>query len=640
MRALHEGGPIPRVCECGRIHYGDEDEYGENDDDYEDIEGDDDDDDDDFDYNDEDVVVRSGSSGRREINDDEMEEIVRRMESSQLKSLGGKGGKAGGMAGSNQKQHKKQQQPIPSTQKTSAASAATNIPPTNAKTAEDPLNLVSKAQSAMSKAAKKEESSKGKAKVEPVINHDNSDYFKPMETTVKVKKATTAKNDGPSNATSKTSNNGSGLARGFFESLNTSTPNPPFTSTNAKSAKGNKKLTPKDFPWINIHPQDNISSINPAVLEDPAKFVPRVNPRAKRVLNWGVNEDEGQEGEGNPFLLMLRPQTVQTLYGHLSSDKQRFPESPEIQFSKRLIAKKQKQLSDRLSNPPIDPQCDFVIRISMVSPENYDDAIIWRLVKVASSIKLHIMHDKVLAPALGFVRHYHGYLITDFKDGALFGPEGSDAIDMVWGQAFKFIDSVTTTLGSLMWKVGDEIGYEYDLGDHFMHKITLERVIPASESDGRVELMDGQGACPPEDSNGFENHKGSLGYAELMDDWDSMSKKDKKKVVTAVLGSANYHGEKSFDPKVFDLKAAKKRVAEAIRSKTSQVGGTKKVIHQLRFDVDAEEAIVGRGKLQEDEFINKVETNDGTNFTEKLTTRADDWKAFHKPECKSMKEDD
>jgi hypothetical protein len=31
----------------------------------------------------------------------------------------------------------------------------------------------------------------------------------------------------------------------------------------------------------------------------------------------------------------------------------------------------------------------------------------------------------------GWMRHYHGYLFTDFRDGALFGPKGSQAIDMM-----------------------------------------------------------------------------------------------------------------------------------------------------------------------------------------------------------------
>jgi hypothetical protein len=41
------------------------------------------------------------------------------------------------------------------------------------------------------------------------------------------------------------------------------------------------------------------------------------------------------------------------------------------------------------------------------------------------------VQDKILNPVLGWMRHYHAYLFTDFEDGAQFGPEGSTAVDMM-----------------------------------------------------------------------------------------------------------------------------------------------------------------------------------------------------------------
>jgi hypothetical protein len=53
--------------------------------------------------------------------------------------------------------------------------------------------------------------------------------------------------------------------------------------------------------------------------------------------------------------------------------------------------------------------------------------------------------------------------------------------------------------------VGETLSYEYDLGDGWFHRITVEHIAEGEESTGGIRLLDGKGACPPEDSTGHPN---------------------------------------------------------------------------------------------------------------------------------------
>jgi len=65
-----------------------------------------------------------------------------------------------------------------------------------------------------------------------------------------------------------------------------------------------------------------------------------------------------------------------------------------------------------------------------------------------------------------------------------------------------YIPDTKYTLANVLPGEGSSLGYCYDLGDHNMHEITVEQILPAAEYSGKVELLDGRGACPPEDGSG------------------------------------------------------------------------------------------------------------------------------------------
>lgn len=114
---------------------------------------------------------------------------------------------------------------------------------------------------------------------------------------------------------------------------------------------------------------------------------------------------------------------------------------------------------------------------------------------------------------MGWCRHYHAYYFTDFSDGSLFGPVDSGSIDMMHlsHNGVKWIRDEDYNLGHLLAH-GDSVGFMYDLGDHYDHLITLVGSSLPEDSKGKVDILDGAMACPPEDG------KGNYCYQELLDE--------------------------------------------------------------------------------------------------------------------------
>ncbi|TFK40182.1 hypothetical protein BDQ12DRAFT_486896 [Crucibulum laeve] len=52
----------------------------------------------------------------------------------------------------------------------------------------------------------------------------------------------------------------------------------------------------------------------------------------------------------------------------------------------------------------------------------------WRRLRASASIKLSVFQDKGATPIMGWVRNFHCYTFTDFRDGSLYGPEGMTSI--------------------------------------------------------------------------------------------------------------------------------------------------------------------------------------------------------------------
>lgn len=93
------------------------------------------------------------------------------------------------------------------------------------------------------------------------------------------------------------------------------------------------------------------------------------------------------------------------------------------QYSEEFIPKKSILTSQKNINPDRE-LCDFILTVRLrdeVQP-NPNGGFMWRQVKVSGAMKISAFQDKILAPALGWVRNYHGYIFIDSKDGAQYGP--------------------------------------------------------------------------------------------------------------------------------------------------------------------------------------------------------------------------
>ncbi|KAJ7652600.1 hypothetical protein B0H17DRAFT_864297, partial [Mycena rosella] len=98
-------------------------------------------------------------------------------------------------------------------------------------------------------------------------------------------------------------------------------------------------------------------------------------------------------------------------------------------------------------------------------------------------------------------RNYHGYLFVDDSDGAQYGPDGGSHIDLMHlaDNGHTYLDDHEFSLADILPQPDAKkpaFHYIYDLGDYWLHDIYVDAILPAPESDGKVALLAGSGACP------------------------------------------------------------------------------------------------------------------------------------------------
>ena len=141
---------------------------------------------------------------------------------------------------------------------------------------------------------------------------------------------------------------------------------------------------------------------------------------------------------------------------------------------------------------PGDPVLQVRITIADVA-----DPPVWRRVLVPAGYTLDRVHA-VIQVAMGWQNcHLHEFMINDREYGLADPDEEYQASDET---KFRFGDVV---------KTGDLIGYMYDFGDGWEHKVVIEATGEARADGVYPACTGGEGACPPEDSGG------APGFADL-----------------------------------------------------------------------------------------------------------------------------
>jgi len=163
---------------------------------------------------------------------------------------------------------------------------------------------------------------------------------------------------------------------------------------------------------------------------------------------------------------------------------------------------------------------------------------------------------KLVIPSNLRLEHFANILL------AAFGWDGSHLYQFIIGRRDKLFvpikqyeqgyhsrrkfDAMNYVVGDVLDEKGAEITFEYDFGDSWEHKIRLSKIEETTE-DVEIEVVGGEGACPPDDCGGV------WGYANLLrclsEDADPEDRED----------ALDWLGEK-FDPKAFNLAAARSDV--------------------------------------------------------------------------------
>lgn len=125
---------------------------------------------------------------------------------------------------------------------------------------------------------------------------------------------------------------------------------------------------------------------------------------------------------------------------------------------------------------------------------------IWRRLLVPSDIKLDLFHLAIQI-SMGWTDSHLHQFITQERE--FYGIKDDD-FDLDVKDESKF------RLDQLLKDESDSLIYEYDFGDSWTHKLTLEKILPFDADKKLPYCAAGKRACPPEDCGGI------WGYADLL----------------------------------------------------------------------------------------------------------------------------
>ena len=142
-----------------------------------------------------------------------------------------------------------------------------------------------------------------------------------------------------------------------------------------------------------------------------------------------------------------------------------------------------------MPTPPEQLTLQLHVELEEVTP------VVWRRIWVPTAVKLARLHD-MLQAAMGWSdSHLHAFSVGDVRYGMCLDehPEGE-------------IDDQSVTVRHALRGRGHFL-YEYDFGDGWSHRITIEREIRTIHGLKFAVCVAGENACPPEDSGGPDGYE-------------------------------------------------------------------------------------------------------------------------------------
>ena len=124
---------------------------------------------------------------------------------------------------------------------------------------------------------------------------------------------------------------------------------------------------------------------------------------------------------------------------------------------------------------------------------------IWRRLQVDSRITLDALHVAIQSSMGWLDTHMHQFVD---RDGNFFRQQDNPDDDFAFDFNDSGVDESMVLLSDILHQEKDWFIYEYDFGDDWRHKITLEKILPWQTDQIPVVCIKAKRACPPEDCGG------------------------------------------------------------------------------------------------------------------------------------------
>ena len=148
---------------------------------------------------------------------------------------------------------------------------------------------------------------------------------------------------------------------------------------------------------------------------------------------------------------------------------------------------------------------DFIIKIEL----HHVHPVVWRRLLVPADYSMTDFHNLVQT-VMGWTNsHLHQFI----KGGKFYY---NSANTNFFDNTPNNIDYSNIKISDLLVNEGDQIDYEYDFGDSWMHTLTLEKIVTQKRNSTKPLCMNGEGICPPEDCGGpfaYNNLTKAIGKA-------------------------------------------------------------------------------------------------------------------------------
>jgi hypothetical protein len=134
------------------------------------------------------------------------------------------------------------------------------------------------------------------------------------------------------------------------------------------------------------------------------------------------------------------------------------------------------------------------------------EPLIWRRLQVPGDANLGWLHAAIQV-AMGWTNsHLHQFIVRKqvYSDPS-FGLDEFEGDPPV-------LDENKATILEIVPRTNSSFVYEYDFGDSWEHRITVEKILDVNPPERKVaQCLDGERACPPEDCGGV------WGYSDLLE---------------------------------------------------------------------------------------------------------------------------